>query len=261
VVAAPVVSPTITPLSEAAKQKLIRDSRDVTDFWQLQAQERYEVTSREYDLEIQLAKEAADQRALYDKDYTDLWQYQARDRYEVASRALDDTVEKTESAADLMKNAFDGFAVGYSQSLTDMLFESRLTFDGVLEAFGRLIVQMVAQKNLVGLSDSFFGLFSGEGRATGGYVSPGKTVRVGEQGPELFTAGGLGGVVTPANRTPGNQSSPASVRINIENRTGTDIQQENVRIIQESPGSIVARLVLKQKMGSRNFRQNLGVSR
>ncbi len=78
---------------------------------------------------------------------------------------MDSMGDKGESTFDQMANAFDGWANRYSSQLNDMLWESELTFDGILESFGKMITEMLIQS---AMSDITGALFGGSGGGGGG---------------------------------------------------------------------------------------------
>ena len=68
---------------------------------------------------------------------------------EANDRAMEMIKDDTKSTSDFMKDAFTGWASSYSSTLNDMLWDSELTFNGILESFGKMLSQMVIQKGMV----------------------------------------------------------------------------------------------------------------
>lgn len=145
-----------------------------------------------------------------------------------------------------MEDAFTGWASTYSSTLTDMVWESEITFGSIAESFGKMLLQMAIQAemaNLVGMitgkgssEDSIIGaaisLIGGfiggstpTGKASGGYVYPGSTYLVGEKGPELLTMGG-GGYITPNDRIGGG----GNVQVIVNNNTPAQVEQREETI-------------------------------
>lgn len=83
-------------------------------------------------------------------------------------------LEQGESTFDQMGNAFDGWASSYSRTLNDMLWESEVTFDGILESFGKMVTEMLIQSAMADVTGSLFGggnNSGGTGTDTGGLVN------------------------------------------------------------------------------------------
>lgn len=127
-----------------------------------------------------------------------------------------------ETSFDRMKNAVEGWASGFSGTLTDMLFGAEVTFGNILESFSRMLTQMIIQTRIIEPLLSGFlapgGLFGGPdpsfvgppapkkgllglgflGLAKGGIV-PGK---IGAPVPAIVHGGEE--VLTPGQRGGGN---------------------------------------------------------
>ncbi|MGM0739750.1 MAG: hypothetical protein ACQETM_11395, partial [Bacteroidota bacterium] len=68
---------------------------------------------------------------------------------------------KWDETYDHMANAFDGWATSYSRTLNDMLWESELTFDGILQSFGRMVTEMMIQSAMSDVTGALFGSAGG----------------------------------------------------------------------------------------------------
>ena len=83
---------------------------------------------------------------------------QANDNFEALKKIEDQAfetgteIEKLETtgskAAKTLAEAFSGWASNMSKDLNDMLWSAKLTFTGLLEAFGKMITQMIIQKSI-----------------------------------------------------------------------------------------------------------------
>lgn len=174
-----------------------------------------------------------------------------------------------------MGRAFDGWATDYSRTLNDMLWESEITFDGILESFGRMITQMVIQQSMKGIVGNLGTLilsahgnvFSGPGIAAyENRILDRPTVIPLAQGAALVAEAGRSEAVMPLTRTSGGDlgvkaaTAAPSVEINFRNESGVELQPET-RIIRPSMGKMIANVTLKRKVNSRSYRQGMGVSR
>jgi lambda family phage tail tape measure protein len=56
-----------------------------------------------------------------------------------------------------MTDAFTGWASSYSRELNDMLWDSELTFGGILESFGRMVTEMLIQSAMADITGALFG--------------------------------------------------------------------------------------------------------
>jgi hypothetical protein len=140
-------------------------------------------------------------------------------------RIFDENIAKLgERLNDVQKtgDSFSGFDEGLAGAITRGVTDGA---DGALEAFSRLLQQMVTQALKSELTSLFGGGASGGGgianflgglisgfRADGGTVTGRKTYMVGERGPELFTAGRTG-TITPNNAMGGGLTYAPVVRI------------------------------------------------
>lgn len=102
------------------------------------------------------------------KDHTDFWKVQHDERVEVATRSVQQVYFAERSAWQEikdnfsltmgdMKDAFSGWAVSFSSDLTDMIWESEVTFDKIAESFGRMITQMLIQSASADIVGALFG--------------------------------------------------------------------------------------------------------
>lgn len=138
------------------------------------------------------------------------------------ARASEMMEDQATSSSDVMKDAWTGWAVSFSQDLAGMLFDSDTTFSDIAKRWGEMLVQMALQAGTTDLMGSLFGSGGGSGsggalsslfswlgsfaggKADGGWIYPGQTAVVGERGPELLTMGGSGGYVTPNHQLGGS---------------------------------------------------------
>jgi hypothetical protein len=75
------------------------------------------------------------------------------------------------TVAEDMKEAFTGWASNMSKDFNDVLWGAKVTFNGILESFGKMITQMMIQKSVVepltnnmgGIISGIVGMFSGGG--------------------------------------------------------------------------------------------------
>lgn len=209
------------------------------------------------------------------------------EQMEAMSAELQAMTEETEIQAEKhaskMEDAFTGWAASYSRTLNDMLWESEITFDGILESFGRMLTQMAIQSAMTDMAGALSGsgglIANWIGMAT--YQSPGTTLSTGavvNPSGAVWNFGGggyLGEDVVGIGRRTGQSYNlhadeyvlPADnlqggaapqVTINFENRSGVDLTPD-IRIMQPSPGTIIASAVLRRKMTSRKWRQGMGV--
>lgn len=121
--------------------------------------------------------------------------------------------------ADALSDSIDGIKIQTLESVTDELTNATKAALGLKGAFGDIVGELIRigiQRKLIGpLADALFGKQDGStsgslngllsslsgffGRASGGYVGPGQTVRVneGRGGVELLRMGSQGGTVIP----------------------------------------------------------------
>lgn len=199
-------------------------------------------------------------------------------------RALEMMESDTVDASEKMKDAFSGWAVSYSATLTDMFWESEFSFNKILESFGRMLTQMTIQMqmsniakwfNEMSMSDIAKGfkkmlnptptitsstpVISGlqlvglGGKASGGPVYAGGTYVVGERGPELLHMGSNGSI-TPNHAI---VSSQPSFNLNIQNQSGVAVEESDVEVIQPRPGQYMVNMVLKETANNRYAKQAL----
>lgn len=182
-------------------------------------------------------------------------------------QSLEESAKKT---ANVLEDAFTGWAASYSRTLNDMLWESNLTFEGILESFGRMLSQMVIQKGmsaaggyLSGLLPSYHGnVFAGPG--IGAYENQIVTrptffafARGGVMGE-----GGRPEAVMPLTRTPSGdlgvkaQAGPGKIDVRLVNQSGTELKASRAEASFDA-GSMILQIVLDgvahNKMGARDM--------
>jgi phage-related minor tail protein len=128
-------------------------------------------------------------------------------------------------------------AISGSQSISQMTAS-------VLADFDRISASQFIVKPITGLLTSAIGslLPVAGARATGGPVAPGGSYLVGEQGPELFTPSGNGGITSTAAR---GAARGGAVTVNI---TTPDAQS-----FQKSKSQVAAMLARAISQGQRNL--------
>jgi hypothetical protein len=62
---------------------------------------------------------------------------------------FDNIKDTGESTAEALKNAFYGWANGFSSTLNDMVWEAEASFGNILESFGKMATQMMIQQSIV----------------------------------------------------------------------------------------------------------------
>jgi hypothetical protein len=73
------------------------------------------------------------------------------------------------TVAEDMKEAFTGWASNMAKDFNDVLWGAKVTFNGILESFGKMITQMLIQKSVVEpLTNNMGGIFGGIMSAFGG---------------------------------------------------------------------------------------------
>lgn len=102
--------PGLDELTEANRKKFAGDIKagaGITDPWQSQHDERFEVKSRALDAELDLERQAAEEVALLWQDQygPDFWMLQHEERQEVHSRALDIQVQAEMASLEYIQNA------------------------------------------------------------------------------------------------------------------------------------------------------------
>ncbi|RSV15686.1 hypothetical protein CA235_07490 [Sphingomonas sp. ABOLF] len=174
-----------------------------------------------------------------------------RGRYDDYRRSLDDV--------DQLADSVDAVKVNALEAVTDELTTATTAALGLKGAFGDIVGQLIRigiQRRLIGpLADSLFGAATGGastaggflsglfGRASGGYVGPGQTVRVNEargSGVELLRMGSAGGTVIPlgqaaAQRSAGNTTIVHAPQFNLKGAVVTrELYRDMQRISQQS---------------------------
>jgi phage-related minor tail protein len=155
-----------------------------------------------------------------------------------------------------------------------MLWESELTFDGILESFGRMLTQMVIQQQMTKLMGGAFDFFGAANASGGVYSGKGISAYSGQvvDRPTIFPfARGIGlmgeagaEAILPLTRVGSElgvkaQSAPINFTLNIEDKSGSVMLEKDVKIIRPNPETIIANAVLSRKMTSRSWRQGMGV--
>lgn len=122
---------------------------------------------------------------------------QLNQQYDEYAKVVDDKVQLdewyaektkqiTEDTTDIWGDAFSGWATSYASTLNDMLWDSELTFEGILESFGKMITQMIIQQSMLQAADwggsllsniggMALGAISGIGGGLGGGAAAGAT--------------------------------------------------------------------------------------
>lgn len=169
-------------------------------------------------------------------------QFDSTDAMAGAGRAIKSYMDEVQRAGDAMEQTFGRGIKSMEDGLTTLFTTGRLDaksfVDSLIAEFVRLAIVKPLISGLMGGSGGgglggLFGLLmssaggSGYGdyntlgadsfRARGGSVLPGQTVAVGEEGVELFTAGGSGGYVTPNNRIARAGGGGVQASVNVTN--------------------------------------------
>jgi hypothetical protein len=158
-----------------------------------------------------------------------------------------------------MENAFDGWASYYSRELNDMLWDSEFSFKRIAESFGRMITEMMIQKQMMRLSEGISswvsGLFASEhGNVFSGGYHVEKYARGGiVDKPTIFpmaNGAGLMGeagaeAIMPLTRIGGDlgvkaQTGPQNVRIEIHNDSVQGLEVTEARSEFDAQGMIVS---------------------
>ena len=190
-------------------------------------------------------------------------------------RAMDMMKVNTVETADVMRDAFTGWASSYSSTLTDMIWDSELTFDGILESFGRMLTQMVIQQNMTKLMGGAFDFFGAANAAGGVYSGKGISDYSGQvvDRPTLFPfARGVGlmgesgaEAILPLTRTSGGKlgvKSEGSVQIIInEAPPGTSVKKQQDGDITQYVINLAAASVAGHGSLGRAIEQTYGLSR
>ena len=189
-------------------------------------------------------------------------------------RATEMMKDDAKSTSDFMKDAFTGWASSYSSTLTDMLWESELTFDGILESFGRMLTQMVIQKGMVAGIDALFPalavgahgmVVSGPGiSAYSGQVVDRPTVFPFARGVGLMGESGAEAILPLSRTTSGDLGVKSfgsqNIKIEMINKTGQDMQASSPEVKFDADSMILS-VVLdgfsRNKMGLRDAMKGL----
>lgn len=89
-------------------------------------------------------------------------------------KALEELGKTGTTVAEDMEEAFTGWASNMAKDLNEVLWGAKVTFGGILESFGKMITQMMIQKNIVepftdnigGIIGGIVGAFTGGGSGT-----------------------------------------------------------------------------------------------
>ncbi len=101
-------------------------------------------------------------------DQRDQWVYNGikamedlRIEVEAAVAPFENLKDVGEETADSLKGAFDGWANNFSQTLTDLIWESDFSFKSIARSYGKMLTEMLMQENVVKPSMGIFNqLFS-----------------------------------------------------------------------------------------------------
>jgi len=187
------------------------------------------------------------------------------------AQSLKSIDEKGVTIFDHLKNAVTGWASTFSSQLNDMLWTAETTFADILESFGRMITQMVIQKQVVEpmLGLDWSKIFTG---AHGGVFQKGSIIPYGRGGiverPTIFpmaTGAGLMGEkgpegVLPLTRTRSGdlgvktQGAGTNIEINMINQSGQALEATQRGGRQES-GKYIIDVVVKELQRGRALRQ------
>jgi len=191
-------------------------------------------------------------------------------------QSLDSLDKKGVSTFDDLKTAVTGWASTFSAQLNDMLWAAETTFKDILEAFGRMVTQMLIQKAVVEplLASAFAGAgtaSTGKTAAYGAVFDRGRVMPYGRGGivdrPMIFPMAGGAGLmgekgpeaVMPLTRTAGGDLgvkahiAAPNIAINVINRSGTALEATQKDARQES-GRWVIDVVMKELRTGRSLR-------
>ncbi len=121
--------------------------------------------------------------------------------------AVGEATERTATRLDNVRERYDRFNLtledvalngiaAVEDALTDLIMGAEGGFRDLARSVVAMLVRMAVQNTISGMLGS---INFGGGRAMGGPVGPGKTYRVGERGPEMFTPS-VPGEITPIER-------------------------------------------------------------
>jgi hypothetical protein len=124
--------------------------------------------------------------------------------------AVGEATERTATRLDNVRERYDRFNLtledvalngiaAVEDALTDLIMGAEGGFRDLARSVVAMLVRMAVQNTISGMLGS---INFGGGRAMGGPVGPGKTYRVGERGPEMFTPS-VPGEITPIERSGG----------------------------------------------------------
>jgi len=196
--------------------------------------------------------------------------------YEQWITGYDEVEKKGVTTFDHLKNAVTGWASTFSSQLNDMLWAADTTFADILESFGRMITQMVIQKQVVEpMLTSWFG-GAAVTSAHGNVFQNGSITPYGRGGivnrPTLFPMANGAGLmgekgpegVLPLTRTRSGdlgvktQGAGPNIEINMINQSGHALEatQSRLQSGQES-GKYIIDVVVKELQRGRTLRQTI----
>jgi phage-related minor tail protein len=191
--------------------------------------------------------------------------------------------EQGKTTFDDLKNAVTGWGSTFSAQLNDMLWAADTTFRDILESFGRMITQMIIQKQVVEpmLGSKWFKNWGSAGTSAGASASAhgnvfnkGQVVPYERGGiitkPTVFpmaTGAGLMGekgpeAVMPLTRTKSGdlgvkaEGSSPNIQINMINQSGQPLQATKQGSRQES-GKFIIDVVVKELQRGKTLRNTI----
>lgn len=136
---------------------------------------------------------------------------------------LDLFKEKGKDTFEELKDAINGWGNEFTNVLTEATMTGKLSFsdlaNSVIRDLIRMQIQSAVTTPLVNMGKEFLGINVAGARAMGGPVTSGKSYLVGENGPEIFTPSGSGGI------TANNQIASGGVTVNQVINVTTGVQQ------------------------------------
>lgn len=270
-----------TGASSVSGGDMAKTAEDTLKFYIEQSNAEIEIEKEKYANLIDMRSQAImDEKELKEQALID-WIEMNNAEIEAEKKKLEELEKSTTSFTDQMKDAFSGWATSYASTLNDMLWGSETTFGEIAKSFAKMMTQMMIQSGMSNLMSgvtnfNWSSLFT-TNASGGAYAGPGISAYSNTivSTPTVFPfANGIGlmgesgsEAILPLTRTnSGNlgveaKTTTPNFSVNVENRTSNNIETSDVRIMQQSPGSYVASLILKNKMNSRSFRNNMGLRR
>ncbi len=264
-----------------------KDADEYVDLWREAAEERYDILSRSYQNEIDLDQETQDRiiqiQKASAKKYTDLWQIQAKDRYEVQIRGIEALIEADDQMSAHMIDLSNRTADAMQQNFSDLFFDvMQRKFDSLsdyINAVTRSIQRAGADITGQFVMQNLFSSTSNAPAAVRGYahgdVFSGRAISAYEnsivdrptffkfaQGAAVMGEAGAEAVMPLTRTSSGDLGVKAlapqiKVEINPINESGMQLEVQP-RIVQQSMDKVVANMVIKRKMTSRDFRGPMG---